>query len=113
LTRAVTNAPILNHFDVVQLIILQTDGNGCAIAGILDQYDGLWIPRLVNFHLRKCTCAEQNYDMYDQELLAIPEAMKQWRHYLEGANHKVLIHSDENTLGYFQTSKVLSWQRCR
>jgi len=40
--------------------------------------------------------------------------MKQWRHYLKGANHKVLIQCDHKNLEYFQTPKVLSrWQdRC-
>jgi len=39
--------------------------------------------------------------------------MKQWRHYLEGANHKVLIQRDHKNLEYFQTSKVLSRRQAR
>jgi hypothetical protein len=39
--------------------------------------------------------------------------MKQWRHYLEGANHKVLIQCDHKNLEYFQTSKVLSRRQAR
>jgi hypothetical protein len=34
LKTAFTDAPILNHFDPVQPIILQTDASGFAIAGI-------------------------------------------------------------------------------
>jgi len=39
--------------------------------------------------------------------------MKQWRHYLEGANHKVLIQCDHKNLEYFQISKVLSRRQAR
>jgi hypothetical protein len=46
--------------------------------------------------------------MYDQELLAIVEMMKQWRHILAGANHRILIQWDSKNLEYFQMSKVLS-----
>jgi hypothetical protein len=113
LKRAFTDAPILNHFDPAKPIILQTDASGFAIAGILNQYDGFGILRPVNFYSRKCTGAEQNYDTYDRELLAIVETMKQWRHYLEGANHKVLIQCDHKNLEYFQTSKVLSRRQAR
>ena len=34
---------------------------------------------------RKFTPAELNYPIHDKELLAVVEAFKQWRVYLEGA----------------------------
>jgi len=39
--------------------------------------------------------------------------MKQWWHYLEGADHKILIQCDPKNLEYFQTSKVLSRRQAR
>jgi hypothetical protein len=39
--------------------------------------------------------------------------MKQWRHHLEGAKHKILIQCDHKNLEYFQTSKVLSRRQAR
>jgi len=113
LKRTVTEAPILQHFDPVTLIILQTDASGFAIAGILNQVDVSGVLRPVNFYSRKCSAAEQNYDTYDRELWAIVEILKQWRHCLEGANHKILIRCDHKTLEYFQTSKVLSRRQVR
>jgi len=113
LKKAFTDAPILQHFDLQKPIILQTDASGFAIAGILNQFDGFGILRPVNFYSRKCSAAEQNYDTYDRELLAIVETMKQWRHYLEGANHKILVQCDHKNLEYFQTSKVLSRRQAR
>jgi hypothetical protein len=113
LKRTFTEAPILQHFDPAKPIILQTDASGFAIAGILNQYDVFGVLRPVNFYSRKCSPAEQNYDTYDRELLAIVETLKQWWHYLEGANHKVLIRCDHKNLEYFQTSKVLSRRQAR
>jgi len=45
--------------------------------------------------------------------MAIVETLKQWRHYLEGANYKILIRCDQKNLEYFQTSKVLSRSQAR
>lgn len=108
-----TEVPILQHFDPAKPIILQTDASGFAIAGILNQYDGFGTLRPVTFYSRKCSPAKQNYNTYDRELLAIVETMKQWRHYLEGVNHKVLVQCDQKNLEYFQTSKVHSRRQAR
>jgi len=113
LKRTFTEAPILQHFDLAKPIIIQTDASGFAIADILNQYNVFEVLRPVNFYTRKCSPAEQNYDTYDRELLAIVKTLKQWRHYLEGANRKVSIRCDHKNLEYFQTSKVLSRRQAR
>jgi hypothetical protein len=113
LKKAFSEAPIHQHFDPAKPIILQTDASGFAIAGILNQYDSFGILRPVNFYSQKCSPAEQNYDTYNRELSAIVETLRQWRHYLEGANHKILIQCDHKNLEYFQTSKVLSRRQAR
>jgi hypothetical protein len=41
LKKALTDTPILQHFDLAKPIILQTDVSGLAIAGNLNQYDGV------------------------------------------------------------------------
>jgi len=113
LKRTFTEAPILQHFDLAKPIILQTDASGFAIAGIPNQYNVFGVLRPVNFYSRKCSPAEQNYDSYYRELCAIAETIKQWLHYLEGANYKVLIRCDHKNLEYFQISKVLSRRQAR
>lgn len=35
--------------------------------------------------------AERNYDVGDRELLAITLALEEWQHWLEGAEHPVLV----------------------
>jgi len=50
---------------------------------------------------------ELNYEIYDKELLAIFEAFRQWRNYLEGSAHVVLVLSNHKNLEYFATTKHL------
>jgi hypothetical protein len=89
LKRTFTEAPISEHFDQAKPIILQMCASGFAIAAILDQYNGFGDLRSVNFYSWKCSSTKQIYDTYDRELLAIVQTQNMWRHYLEGANHKV------------------------
>jgi len=101
-------APILQHFDPAKRIILQTDSSGFAIAGIPNQYNVFGVPSPANSYSQKCTPTKQKYNAYDWKLLAIVETRNQWRHYLKGANYKILIRCNHKILEYFQTSKVLS-----
>jgi len=57
--------------------------------------------------------AEQNYDTYDQELLFWVETMKQWSHYVKGANLEVLISCDHKHIQCFHKSIGLSQQLAR
>ena len=113
LKRAFTTAPILQHFDPEKPIVLQTDASGFAIAGIINQHDAHGQLRPCAYFSRKCLPAEQNYDTYDRELLAIVDSMRHWRHYLEGARHRVLVKCDHKNLTYFQSTKTLSRRQAR
>jgi hypothetical protein len=113
LKRSFSEAPILQQCDPAKPIILQKDTRGFAIGGILNQYNVSRVLRAGNFYSRKFTTAEHNFYTYCRELLAIVETLKQWRHYLEGANYKVLIQCDYKNLEHFQTSKVLFRRQAR
>ncbi len=56
---------------------------------------------------------ELNYEIYDKELLAIFEAFRQWRNYLEGSTHVILVLSNHKNLKYFATTKQLTRQQVR
>jgi len=62
---------------------------------------------LVAFHSHTFTIAELNYDTYDKKLLAIFEAFKIWRHYLEDLAYPINVVMDHKNLEYFSTTKVL------
>jgi len=49
--------------------------------------------------------AERNYETYDQELLAIIDSFKHFRHYLKGATYPVVVLTDHNNLRGFHTAQ--------
>ena len=57
--------------------------------------------------------AETRYETHDAELLAIVEAFKNWRHYLEGCQYEVLVLTDHNNLRRFMDTKSLSSRQVR
>jgi hypothetical protein len=68
--------------------------------------------RPVAYFSRKMTSTELRYATRDQELLAIKEALKHWRHYLFGV--RFTIHCDHESLKYIQSQselhgKLLRW----
>ena len=114
LRQAFTEAPILSHFDPERHIRIETDASGYAIGGVLSQLtsdSGQWNP--VAYFSRKMIPAKTRYETHDRELLAIVEAFKTWRHYLEGCKHEVLVLTDHNNLRRFMDTKSLSSRQVR
>ena len=115
LRQAFIKAPILHHFDPERHIRIETDASGYAIGGVLSQLtsddSGRWHP--VAFFSRKMIPAETRYETHDGELLAIVEAFKTWRHYLEGSRHEVLVLTNHNNLRQFMNTKSLSSRQVR
>jgi RNase H-like domain found in reverse transcriptase len=104
-----SEAPILIHFDPNNPIVVETDASDYAIAAIISQItpsNGDIHP--IAFYSRGMAPAEMNYEIYDKELLAIFCAFKQWRNYLEGGSHVILVLSDHKNLEYFATTKQLT-----
>jgi len=113
LKSAFTVAPLLRHFEPELPIRLETDASGFAMAGILSQPDsgGIWHP--VAFWSRKFIDAELNYGTPDQEMMAIVESFKNWRHYLEGSRHRVEVYSDHANLQEFMKHPKLNGRQAR
>lgn len=44
--------------------------------------------------------AERNYDVGNQELLAVVLALQEWRHWLEGTNQPFIVWTDHKNLAY-------------
>ena len=104
----------MTHFDLANPITVETDASDYAIAAIIPQIspdDSDLHP--IAFYSRGMKPAELNYEIYDKELLAIFEAFQQWRNYLEGSTHAVLVLSDHKNLKYFTTTKQLTRQQVR
>ena len=108
LKQAFCDAPLLAQFNYKEPTYLETDASEFAMGGILTQKAPDTHRHPVAFFSRKFTAAERNYGTPDQELLAIVACFKNWRHYLEGAQHTVTVITDHNNLRYFLEKKPLS-----
>jgi hypothetical protein len=113
LKHLLTTTPILQLFDPKKPTTVETDASKYALGAILSQPGPDGKLRPVAYHSRKFNPAETRYSTSDQELLAIVDSLKHWRHYLEGTKETVLILSDHMALQNFTTTKVLKGRRLR
>jgi hypothetical protein len=86
---------------------LEADSSGKAIGAVLSQLQtGVWCP--IAFLSRALNEAEQNYEIYDCELLAIMTALAEWHHHLMGASQDFEIWTDHQNLAYFRKPQKLN-----
>ena len=115
LRQTFLETPILHHFNPNRHIRIETDVSGYAIDRFLSPLTsddlGQWHPMAI--FSRKIIPAETRYETHDGELLAIVEAFKNWRDYLEGSRHEVLVLTDHNNLQWFMDMKCLSSKQVR
>ena len=85
---------------------LETDVSEYTIGGVLLQVqkDNSWRP--LAYLSKTMNKTERNYEIYDRELLAIMEGLKQWQQYLIGSN-QFEIWTNHKNLGYFKKPQKL------
>ena len=105
--------PILVIFDPLKPTTVETDASDKAIGACLSQPDERGKLRPVAYLSRKMTPAELNYEVHDKELLAIVEAFRHWRVYLEGQETTVIVITDHKNLTTFTTTKELKQRQVR
>ncbi|XP_018410495.1 PREDICTED: myeloperoxidase-like [Nanorana parkeri] len=77
-----TSAPILRHPDPELPYVLEVDASEAAVGAVLSQRQGLKsLLHPVAYFSRKLSVAERNYDVGDQELLAIKLALEECKTY--------------------------------
>src|SRR5467141_1223806 len=108
LKKAFTTAPVLTHWIPDTQITVETDASDYALTTVLSitTPNGEFHP--IAFHSRTFCAPELNYNVHDKELLAIFEAFKRWRHYLEGSALLIDVVTDHQNLQYFSTTKILT-----
>jgi len=113
LKEAFTTASILRHFDRTRPAILEGDTSNEALGGTVSQYDDDGVLHPCAFHSREFTPPERNYEIYDKEMLAIVECMDVWRHFFEGADHKLKVLTDHKNLVWFIKTKSYNRRQAR
>lgn len=93
---SLAEATLLAHPNPTAQLTLWTDASDNTIAAVLQQkVDSLWQP--LSFFSKKLNTAQKKYSPFDRELLAIYEAVKHFRHMVEGkcftiyTDHKPIV----------------------
>ena len=76
------SAPVIKMPDTTKLFFVMTNAPLTATGGILMQKDSNGDLHPCMYHSATFSPAEQNYNIYNRELLAVIQALKEWRHYL-------------------------------
>ena len=94
LKEAVTSAPVLMFPSDTRHFCLECDASGFATSAVLSQVqaNGLYHP--VGFMSKSLSNVQWNHQVYNKELLAIIQALKEWQHFLEGAAQPFKIFTD-------------------
>jgi len=93
--------PVLIIPDPSKQFFIKSDTSKGATGAVLQQLNNNGDLKPCGYISHSLTATERNYDIYDRELLGIIRALKTWRHFLEGSEHKVIILSDHKNLTYF------------
>lgn len=113
LIAAFQEAPLLRHWDCRLPMRLETDASEFALAGILSQPDSEGIYHPIAFWSRKLKGPELRYGVPDKEMMAIVEAFKHWRHYLDGSPESVDVLTDHANLQTFMRQPKLNGRQAR
>ena len=102
-----TNRPLAMH-DPEKQTELQTDASDKTIRAMVFQQG-----KPLNYYSRKLTPIETNYTIGNKKMLAVMVALKHWRHFTQGAKHKILVHTDHKRLMFFLETKQLNPRQVR
>ncbi|MBW0583518.1 hypothetical protein O181_123233, partial [Austropuccinia psidii MF-1] len=107
LKEAFTTAPILSYFNPSLPTIVETDASYYALGSVLSQLNDSG-KHPIAFDSCKLLPAELNYDIHDKKLLGIVWALKRWRAFLLSLSDSFEVFTDQSSLKYFRSSKVLT-----
>jgi RNase H-like domain found in reverse transcriptase/Integrase zinc binding domain/Chromo (CHRromatin Organisation MOdifier) domain len=121
LWNTMTDKPVLRQLDFTKPFFLLTDASADGMGAILSQEggsDGLNTtqkPKLhpVAYYSATFTKTEHNYDIYDQELLAIIKAITHWCPYLIWTKEPFTILTDHTNLLHWKSPRKLNRQTAR
>ena len=115
LKRLLASPPVLAIIDPRADFIVRTDASNFAIGATLCQiqpWKGRPTERTVSFFSRKLSSAETRYPTYDREMLAICEALEQWKCYID-PQRRTTIFTDHASVQHILTQSRLSSRQMR
>ena len=114
LKKQICKEPVLIQPDQKKPFEVEVDTSNYACGTILTQCNNKNVLHPVVFFSKTMNEAQCNYDVYNQELLALIEMFRHWRHYLHQAVHKVKVHTDHANLLFWKNPgdhnrRVVQW----
>jgi len=106
-----TEEPVLIIPDPMRPFQIESDASKHATGALLTQMDGNGDGHPCTFILKTFSPAEQNYEIYDRELLALVHALTKWCHYIHGSLHTITVLSDHKNLTYWRSPQKLNRQQ--
>jgi hypothetical protein len=89
---------------------IKVDASGFTTGGVIsqkcDDLDSLWHP--ITFQFTSFKEAECNYEIWDCEMLAITEALKDWRQFLARLDNPFEIWTNHCNLEFWHTTQHLT-----
>ena len=87
--------------------ILEVNASQYALGVVLSQWNNAGKLQPVGYFSKTLIPAEQNYDVYNCELLALIRSLEHWRHLLMGTTHPIEVFTDHDGLTkYWQPQKI-------
>ena len=108
-----TAEPVLQMPDQTQPFQIEADASKYATGAVLTQMDANGDRHPVAFLSKTFSEAEQNYEIYDRELLGVICALEEWQHYIQGSGHTTIVYMDHQNLTYFKLAQKLNRRQAR
>jgi len=110
--RCMCSKPVLTIPVDNALYRLEADSSDYASGAVLSQkVNDKWHP--IAYMSKALNKMERNYEIYDKEMLAIMNALNEWRQYLMGASETFEIWTDHQNLQYFRKPQKLNRRQAR
>ena len=114
LKNRLTSSLVLRLPDLSKPFFAQTDASKLGTGAVLLQKDDTGVPHLCAYLSQALVGAEQNYQVYDLELLAIIRMLKAWRPYLISPTESTVFYTDHQNITYFRqlqdlTARQMCW----
>ena len=101
LKRAIMTTPVLTFPLDSTPFCLECDASNFAMGVVLSQLQANGEFHPMAFMSKGFSDTEQNYKIYDKEMLAIVRALEEWHHFLEGTPKQFIIFMDHQNLAHF------------
>ena len=106
-----SHTPVLMSPNYNRDFIITCDACSTGYGGVLSQIDDDGRERPIAYHSKRFNQVQQNWSVYEQELLSIVECLKKFRPYVDG--NKVTLQTDHKALIYLNKQPHLNAKQAR